>query len=350
MKILYINHPESDYGGAFLYNGLCCEIGSENVYDYPAKWSYHGRTHHYSIQNIPNGMTAPLQWMRNWPSPYEVEDEAHIRDTVVNMVNNKEFDLVVIESPRRVALQTYRELQDRIRIAGIPLIVHDGEDYPDFCKDFLEFGAKAYLKRELRKSQHGSEETMAGSTRVLSFPFSCPFEEITSISGTVDGMKRDQTDYEVFFACGNTSQKRVEMAECIRRNTDINSYTAVSPDPVPDHPQGLLAWEGYINTMVRSGMCVSVEGHGIDTARFWEIPALSPIAFCNGLDLHIPNQFRGGIDCIRFSDPNDLCDKIRHYREDSDSLEAIAHAGHAHLKEFHTNRARAKQLLEVANG
>ena len=74
-RVLVINHPESDYGAAMLWNGLCEVLGPENVYDYPAKLSYHGQVHEgYILPDGKRGLTAPLHWVPAWPSAWGDKD------------------------------------------------------------------------------------------------------------------------------------------------------------------------------------------------------------------------------------------------------------------------------------
>src|SRR3990167_7313615 len=98
MKVLYINHPESDYGGSFIFNGLCAVLGDENVYDYPVKWSYHGRHHAYAVTNIPEGHTDPCAWAIDAKVAYK--DVNRAEEEVLEMLQAGAFDFVLIESMR----------------------------------------------------------------------------------------------------------------------------------------------------------------------------------------------------------------------------------------------------------
>ena len=146
MNILYICHPESDYGGAFLYSGLVHALGgSSHIYDLPVKWSYHGELDTYALPNIPNGTTAPLPWMPAYPEPWSIlqpgidaRNDSDIQAEAIRRIDAGFFDLVIVESPRMRARQCYEALRQSISRAGLRVIMHDGEDYSGIKESLVQ--------------------------------------------------------------------------------------------------------------------------------------------------------------------------------------------------------------------
>src|SRR6266702_689120 len=156
MKILYINHPESDYSGYQLYSGLCRILGVENVVDFPYKPSYHGKSHRYPNWWYANttsegGVTGPYEWAIATDAKEYAESE------VREMLRADAFDLVVAEAPRIITLQTLRNLRE---LLPPRIVLSDGEDYDQIRTEFIgEFNLGVYLKRELKAHiarQHGT--------------------------------------------------------------------------------------------------------------------------------------------------------------------------------------------------
>ena len=181
MKVLYINHPESDYGGAFLHNGLCQLLGDTNIFDYPIKKSYHGEVHTYSLPDIPNGVTGPLGWMRDTPHA-NAWDACHLANVgeqtdemiaaeLPHLIQQGFFQLAVVESTRLISMQKYRDFYSLLKDNNIPIVVHQGDDYEQMG-DLHGVPPTLILKREFKRDW--PDNLQSHGTPVIPFQFSFP--------------------------------------------------------------------------------------------------------------------------------------------------------------------------------
>lgn len=347
LRILYLSHPESDYGGAFLYNGLCEVVGAHNVIDFPEKKSYHGIVHRYALPDIPNGMTGPLAWFPDgtpsvWPGDSTHEDH---KAEVLRALRNDEYAFVVIESPRWVALKTYNELIGECpKMGQLPTVLHDGEDFYNMGKAVRDIKPDIYLKREVHKDRNPIERVLMDSLlqTVMAFPFSCP-------SAAVDRALSEATtqessyDYDVALLFGATSPIRHTLFYEFRKVQDMHVYSALSGDNSIES-MTLRSWADYIRLMSRSRVAVSAMGYGIDTCRYWEVAAVTAL-LCDDVDLCIPHPFSHNETCLMYRSSSDAVNVARHAVKDG-TYQAIAERGRRHLRTYHTNRARAEYLLD----
>ena len=344
MNILYINHPEADFGGAFLYHGLCQLHGPENVYDYPHKVSYHGATHYYSTSAIGNGMTAPFPWMPanpmlDWDTPFDenqVCDNGAMDDEVRQKLREGFFELIVIESPRESAMSHWNKVRDAA--AGHTVVVHEGEDYPEVGLSLIDaIKPELYLKREFVP---GTPNTY-GTARIIPFPFSFPnVREIPVV---------DNPPLDVAMSCGNTWGLRQEIAEAFNANgRDLNKHIGLNPDKGGgiQNNEPLLPWFDYLAKMATARMAVSARGFGFDTCRYWEVPHCT-VMLCDNVDIQIPNGFTHKENCLKYDNAQHCVDLVRLWKDRHDELAEIRAAGKAHALANHTTEARARYLMET---
>jgi len=350
-KLLYINHPEGDYGGSFLFLGLCHELGSENVITYPRKDSYYGQEHHYSVKDIPNGLTGPFPWVPAFPDPYPEEYRDRPQEYVGKLLTSGEFDAVVLESAREYSIKGYDEFLPIIRSRNLPVAVVDGEDFWQFRDEILAYQFPIYLKREVNKERYPINFKL-GNTYVESFPFSCPLEEVASLAG-VQGPDRGNLVRDIFFSAGATSKDREVAVRALRGDREgYTAHVALAPDYERQAPGGsaptnpnLLPWNLHLQEMSRSKMALSVRGFGEDTCRYWDAAATS-VLVTHDLKIHIPNPFTDGVNYLRLDILEQLPQFVRKWK-DNPVLDDIAKAGREHVEKFHSTRARAKRLLEL---
>jgi len=359
MRVLFINHPESDYGGAFLYEGLCLALGAQNVHDYPSKPSYHGETHTYSLPNIPNGITCCSPWQMNFTSAWEgcADVDAAVRDAL----RSRTFDLIVAESLRARVLQTFDELAGLID--NTPVIAQDGEDFSEIQYPALRrIRARVLLKREVPRSSHGRKEHLRcgfdcalrdGDITILPFPFSCPRKTVERADAQLSSAQTQngKFDYDATFLCGATWPDRQQMIDTLRAVNNARVCAAISPDTARSNPQSLYCWDDYIKIMTRSKLNISLRGFGLDTVRYWEAAACGLL--CAGpLDLAIPFEFTSGENCLTFDTPAEAVELIAQWTcaERVEQFAAVRDGCLRHLRQHHTCEARARWLLNQLGG
>lgn len=329
-------------GAYFLYSGLR-QLGVQ-VTDYPYKSIYHGESCSYPIPWYGTdklGHSSPPRFFRKW------DGERYSEDEILRMM--KKFDLVLLESPRHVAVETLERLNKRCSLP--PICFLDGEDYDYVHEELIKrFGVAAAFKREL--SFH--------LPNVHPFPF----------SSYIIGDERFQFDdsekeFDVFCVLGLTHPQRERVCNEFRRIVAKHGYKAIvglDHEPVPpstiiDHDYRFekstvrYGLGDYLQLTAKSKIAVSVRGYGRDTLRFTEIPSYNTLLLSDDLQalgLIYPQPFKHRETAVFFKpDCSDLEELVVYYLENDSEREKIAHAGNKHLTTYHTNVARAKHLLSV---
>lgn len=330
MKILFIVHPENDYGESFLYNGLATLLGEDNVILYPQKLSYMGYTDTSYLLHNENkrGMTNPAghtvaRKLRIYPF-----------EEIIDLM--PEFDFVVLSSPRHYAVHALRFIK-KIYGNRIPktLVYTDFEDSDTLRTDIIdEFQPSIIFKREL----------MHPIDNVYSLPFS---SAVPYLPEKFD----DQTKtLDLFCTFGFTHQLRKQIVDFLIQSklTDKQYLGLDIPELVRDGTYNpLLPYKEYIKQIASSKIAICVRGHGRDTVRYWEIPAFETLFLVKDPEIIIPNPFTDGVNCVQFDTLDDLADKIKYYLSHDEERIKIAKAGKEHLYTFHSNEKRAEQFLDI---
>lgn len=348
-RVLVLSHPESDYGAAFLVNGLCRVLGHENVFDYPINPTYHGRDNKDYIRpwhHDEPGTTDRLKWFQEgYPeNPLSIYsgDGAIIR----GLLHDGFFDLVVLESWRWTVQQSWRELESAIRASGAKVLLHDGEDFSFFHTEALDaVHPDYYLKRELLKGV----DTTGLPCKVLPSPFSAPDQ----IVEWADAQPPATIERDIACLLGISWEPRRTLAAELRAGIEAGEFTgyvATSDPPteslhsLKSHP--LLGFWEYLNVLRTSRFGVSMRGWGWDSCRAWECAVLTGL-LADDVAIQVPNPFQNGENALFY-------DGIPHCRElcrDSRKFpelvsDPIREAGIAHARKHHLNSSRVRWLLE----
>lgn len=324
MKVLYLEHPESDFLATHIYLGLCEELGPDNVVDYPYKRSYHGETHLYpnpypSSDTTTSGCTSPFAWMPAQPG------REYDREEILAGLRDKRFDLVALASPRKVNTDSLRDIISTLgRSALPPLTLIDGEDYIDIRWDIVdEFQPRTYFKRELLTPVTDPR------TKIAPLLFAATAPELPVV----------EKDIDVFFIAGHTWPARVAVVEALRDAFGDRFVGGINMHY--DYPR-------YVEALNRSKIGVSVRGHGLDTTRFWDIPVYGTMLLSDRLPRLTPFPFEENVHAAYYNDTTHLVAQVKRLLVDCDERMRIATAGQAHSKMHHTTRARARQFLAAA--
>lgn len=332
MKVLYLNHPEADFGGYGLYDGLCRVLGPDNVVDYPYKRSYHGEVHRYQNEYPSayppgaatgadgeySGRTGPFEWAENWPGPEH--SEAEIRA----LLSAGAFHLVVGEGPRRGTLAALRQLR-----AQLPprVVLYDGEDHDQVLAPLIrELGIGLYLKREL----------FPGTARTVG---SCAVKPFTFSTVLAERPPERARDIDVLCVLGDTNPKRQRIRALVeqlgREGHQVDTARS--------------SWPGYMDRLARSKIVVAPRGFGQDTLRRWDVPAAGALLVQERLDILDPHPLQDGVHKVDYApDGSDLEGKIRHWLALDEARRQVARAGQDFVFQHHTARARAELLLTWA--
>jgi len=357
-RILFINHPESDYGGAMLYTGLCRTFGAENVFDCPRKVSYHGQCHNYDIPKIQNGSTGPYPWFETTPDPWtsknlEPVPQITLSDKAIQeakqMLDANEFDLVVVESMRDVCRTVYEQLKPSIARAAIRIVLHDGEDFSILREQIInEINPHLLLKREYPLAW--PDHMNVGGTEVIPYPFSNAVSAIATRMPSVCETIVER-EYDAVMMCGNTFPTRQALIDKLRKHEDgMKVYLALNPDYDKTGLRSTSPLEGWLVYMAIFGgskLGISERGFGWDTVRYWEVPMMTVLMSCK-LDIRIPNPFKNMETCVEYDAAHEVPGIIKRLTREADcaTLTQIYNAGKEHLLRYHTAEARVAYMLE----
>ncbi len=367
MKILWINHPEADYGASMLYDGVSKLLGAEDIYDYPVKWSYHGEHHCYRLSNIPEGNTGPIPWQTATPVHPDVDGgpppngqydnvfrHAAYEARVVELLKEGAFDLIFMESLRDVAMEAIG------RLAGVaplpPIVVHDGEDFPQVRYERIaQLPSKPvlHLKREMMQEVFPSGQYRDNSGLLIACcPFSAPVGKIEQAWNREGGTPtKEFLDLDVCFLAGATWPIRQNVADSLRRMPDsLRKLVQIHPDSDRNFAnKSMPTWEQYVTYLKHSKVGVSVRGFGWDTVRFWETAASTLLVTDETpVRMYMPNEYRNGETCIMFKTPEQCVDAVKDCLQNPERTQTLREACMKHTRTYHSTVARAKYALDLA--
>ena len=333
MKILYLSHPEADFGEYYLFSGLCQILGDENVVTYPYKKSYFGEVDtSYTLDDGTTGMTAPGAYI----IPRKKNEWNY--DEIINRIT--EFNFIILSSGRTYAVNALKQLKRDFGEIPLPLVFTEHEDGDNIRYDIInEFNPDIIFKRELLKSSSYQD--------IYPLPFSSAINGFPQIDDT-------QKKYDIFALFGMTWPLRKEVIEKLiewgHKNTYLGIDTKIRADMV-DMNKKLLGYTEYLTGIAQSKIAITVRGHGRDTVRRWEIPAYETLMLICDPGIVVPYDFEDGKTAVFFKENlRDLKDKIDYYLAHDDERIKIAKAGKEHLLKYHTNKKRAEYFLNIVNG
>ena len=310
MRVLFLTHPEADYGEALLYRGLCTVLEAENVWDFPYKPTYHGAEVHAWAGTFfaGAGTVSRHPWFKTVAaSPHTVDD-----------VLSAEFDVCVLGSLRAEPLATWSSLAARKALP--PTVVLESEDHDRIEVDKAHrVKAALYFKRD-----HVYEEPGwgAGGLRVRPLPFSCGWADLVLPPDPYDVREG------CYLSCGQTSDERRGALEVLK-------------------PWGAGVYQhspqDYCRALSRAMVGVSVRGNGHDTLRHWEVPFFGALLLTDS-QIKVPNDFTGE-ECVRYESHDGLAGIVRTLLQSPERCRAVAAAGQRRLLTSHTPTARADYFL-----
>lgn len=342
MKVLYIDHPEADVLSAVVFMGLCQELGAENVVDWPWKHTFHGEVYEGPIPYDPpgsRGIAAPFQWMiaqggRKWS-----DDEVFAR--------MREFDLVVLASPRAYGIADLDRLIARVGRGALNQLVHvDGEDYTAVRWDLVErFCPSVYFKLSLVEhpvDAYSAHKGAASSVvRLIPFPLASPLE-IPPVDKDID---------VAFLGGGNWQPRRVENVPAVGPPAKPALDERLAREFGSKFVGGHRGYDAFISTINRAKIAVSVGGSGMEPMRTYEILSCPGTLLARErIQVITPYPLVDGVNHAAFdgTSHDDIVRVLRQYLDDEPARVRVAAEGNALLKAHYTPRARARQLLEEA--
>lgn len=315
MRLLFImNTGQPDYGLDTLYDGLCQEIGPENVIDFPEKPTIHGET-----------VGLQTNQYERYPCICDHPRHGMDLDAILAELSQGRFDAILFgdvkDSVDNAALRSiFRAKQDA------PLFVVDQQDDPrdnrHAIRQRLSFPAiKGYFKREYLSAIDLGEDAFP-------LPFAYPNSRVS--------MQPTHGGEGLFWAGHRRFGQRRAILEYLERETGRKMDKAFAPQDYAVAVHNALAG-------------LSLFGVGFDTIRYWEILAQGTLLIAQRPPIRIPHNFTDGRHALFFDTPADLAAIAQWCEAHPEQAEKTAALGYQHLLKHHTSSARARQLLTVVH-
>lgn len=350
MKILTTCDYEMDYLGSGILVGL--HESGHDIYELPIIGHIRGRADdNYYLSDGAKGFTGVPGHLQLNPLPEYIHTEEELWDTY------KDFDLVVMTSYRRYSVDALYKIKEKMGSFPERLVIVDGEDHPVIEQGMVrEWKPIAYFKRELLKETHGFRVLSRSVEGTPIFP--CPFAAFTRGYPDINDQEKD---YDLFLALGMTYDARQTLlAKFLEtwEETEVEALICANNDnPLREsHPLGkylhqMLGYSEYIVKQARAKLSASMRGFGRDTLNFWEKMSFETLCLWNDPGIVIPYPPIPNKHVVEFEEScTDIPRLIKYYLDPihEEERKAIARAGKAWLRAYHTTERRASYLLGIS--
>ncbi|MBI2424485.1 MAG: glycosyltransferase family 1 protein [Candidatus Hydrogenedentes bacterium] len=306
-RVLLITHSRPHYGLDVLFDGLCEVLGADRINEYPWKPIMHG---------------FKPEKLAHYPCSFDHPGEALPFQTILDRLREGYYACVLYGDVEKNLPEAEATALGQAA-SNTPLFVVDALDdfvnTRDWFSVYPGFPTPAgYIKREMLHCVDYGPNT-----------FSMPFGYDRRRG--IERFSRERSR-GLFWAGHRQYGMRRPCIEAVERHLDLRLDTVYPP-------------EEYVSSMRQSRIGLNLIGLGYDTVRYWELPANGCMILSERLPFYIPYDFEDGVSAVFFEDLDDLTEKLDYYLEHVDASLDIAERGHEHYLRFHTNGARARQVL-----
>lgn len=378
MKILFLDHPQLTAGSYCLWHGLNEILPPWGVLVYPhlpthydadtlsfteCDWykdlseAAHKGALPYGIPPFHPGETLlggdqkntrRDEMSKRFPPPEKLPTEK----SVVEALNAREFDLIVLANSHRVPTILLGRLKERASSLP-PIVYYDAGERDELNEHWVHVFRPALVFKQILTPKilaDGLRTKIPGYTlNMFALPLSSSLVEREEkiINGVPFGRLRveDGADYknlDIVYSMGLTWEGR----EGVLRALD----TVCRQHGLP-HESRKVRTDQYHASLAQTRMAVSTRGSGRDTTRYWEIPLYETLMIADGTmgAIH-PFPFTDGKNAAFYHSLESLCGKVLRYASRTSSTEderrAIAGQGKLHLWRYHSTAARAVVFLD----
>lgn len=324
IKILYINSHSADYVQDLTYSGLVKLLGKRSVIDY--KWN---KKFHIPYKRYPKNLAY---------------SRGHFVSSLLRSPL-KNYDVVFIGSAKVDCFETYLEIVDKIP-STTPVVFIDGGDCPGIGQDLDTYGRSELMHQVLDKRpfdiifKREYLQDKIHDENIYPLPISFNLNRIPVLPG---GYK-----YDVSFWAVETHEVRTKALNILQNQFDCTANGTVRNQKFSKYKR---KGSFYLQELSQCRIVLNLRGGGWDTMRYWEVPAVGAFMITQKPQIKILNDFVNGRDVVHCSDDlTDLVDLCKYYLKHDKERESIARSGERHLRQYHTDVARAKYILEKING
>jgi spore maturation protein CgeB len=222
----------------------------------------------------------------------------------------------------------------------------DGGDFSDIGGDLTrlnvpELYQKAVARREfnlvLKREMLIDKQY---EQNVIPYPFSVNFDRMPR-------MVDKKFQYDVSFWAVESDPIRTKALSLLEDKFDCRENGTVKNQVFKKYKR---KGTRYLLELQRCRIVLNFKGVGWDTLRYWEVPGLSTFMISQQPHINIPNNFEHEKEVIFCNDElTDLVDLCSYYLKQDLKRDTLARAAYLKAKQFHSNEARAKYLLQHIN-
>ena len=334
--ILFLSDPRDDYQDSIFY-AFRKTFGKEVVV-FPRKPGYFekGEEHYRNCY-------------------YFFEENQISEEDIVNANKNNDIKAIFIISSGYDVHKVAKPLIKRLLDNGgknWPFIVIDGSDgdriqYEEFNKYPIKWDSYFHREyhyrfrhdpRDYDRKQGDLDGTIHFENNIYPLPF-CVIPEKFPVR------EKSEKLYDIFFR-GIDTQSHSRYFWCHQINQEFRGKRKCLLDVNFHMPVHLQDRMEYFNLIDSSKICLNLVGGGADCARFWELVGAEAFVCTEDYDQVVPNPYIDGIHLARFSNKQELIDKLTYYLNNDTEREKIIENCKTHTDKYHTCYARMHYIIE----
>ena len=358
-SLLLLTDYQADYGLDGLHTGLY-ELEDWDVYEYPEKKSVHGGCDAgYDLPGQPaSGLTGCGSHLALNPAPGPHHTKEEIFDKF------PDFDLIVMgvrDYSRRGMVElcsTKGTSPDKLS----NLAIMDEEDSAHIDSDLIRnYSPVVYFKRELLKERPLEDYSRGygGYGRVMPLPFSAFHRAYPDVDDT-------QKELDLCLFLGRTWPIRDQLLLSFlalvgghkvcapeRAWVATNGNSPLFSSQYGEHLHELSPWPEYMQKQAQSKITAVVRGFGRDTMHQFEAFSYETLVLYVEPEIYMPYPFEHRKHCFYIHEEGfSLLDKIVRpiLANYDDRWRDVAKAGKEHCRRYHSNRARARYMVDISMG
>lgn len=322
MKLLFLGSQDVDYLQDVTFAGLRKVLGAGNICVMP--WN---RKYVLPLKEYPRNMGyAP----------------GSITASLISRFFLKQFDAVIVGSAKPDCFRLYNALAPSLP-KGMKTIFLDGGDREEVGGDLDRMHAPELFTQamDIRPFDLVMKREMvltrSYAKNVHPFPFAWNFDRLPRV---MPAAKK----YDVSFWAVESDPIRTRVLEVMQDQFDCRQNGTVLKQVFKRYKR---KGEFYLQELAACRIVLNFRGVGWDTLRYWEVPALSTFMISQTPGIIIPNNFEHEKSIVFCDAPAELVERCTYYLQHESEREAIARKSAEHIRAFHTDVHRAKQLVSM---
>jgi hypothetical protein len=260
--------------------------------------------------------------------------------TLADFSKYGDIDAVIIGACKKEALERYLKIQKLIS-KRTKVIFIDGGDEPELAGDLRRESAfhllhemMGYREPDLLFKRELLKDIEVAEVKPLPMAFNL---------SALESLRMVKKQYQVAFWAVESHPIRTEALAVLETKFDCKENGTTRGQLFDKYQR---KGQRYLEELAACRIVLNFRGAGWDTLRYWEAPAIGSLLVSQKPQIVIPNDFIHGKEVIHIGvDLQEMLDVCKHYLNNAEKAEWIAKNAHARLKEFHTDIARADNVL-----